>query len=107
MGRYELLVILGRLGLYELRPDSLQLAGAAGLAAGDGTALGAKRVFAIGDPLLLERRAHSLAEALSLPIETLDLALANWASAERATLGFAAEISDDGALERAAGALGL
>jgi hypothetical protein len=106
-GRYELLVILGRLRLYELRPDSLHLTGAAGLSAGDATALAAKRVFAIGDPLLLERRARSLAEMVSLPIEALDLALANWASPQRATLGFPGDISDNGALERATDALGL
>jgi Alpha-glutamyl/putrescinyl thymine pyrophosphorylase clade 3 len=107
MGRYELLLTLGRLGLYELRPDSLQLAGGAGLSLGDPTALAAKRVFAIGDPLLLERRAGALAGAISVPIETLDLALGNWGSAQRATLGFAPEISDSGALERATAALGL
>ncbi|HWX98174.1 MAG TPA: hypothetical protein VNZ01_15130 [Solirubrobacteraceae bacterium] len=106
-GRYELLVMLGALGLYELRPDSLHLAGAAGVSAEDTTALAAKRVFAIGDPLLLERRARSLAEAASVPIETLDLALANWASPERATLGFPPDITDDGALERAVDALEL
>jgi hypothetical protein len=107
MGRYDLLLTLGRLRLYELRPDSLHLAGAAGLSAGDPTALAAKRVFAIGDPLLLERRAGALAGAVSVPIETLDLALGNWGSAQRATLGFPAEISDGAALERASGALGL
>ncbi|HEY4450835.1 MAG TPA: hypothetical protein VGN13_04480, partial [Solirubrobacteraceae bacterium] len=46
--RYEMLVTLGRLGLYELRADSLQLASADGE---DTTALAAKRVFGIGDPL--------------------------------------------------------
>jgi len=107
MGRYELLSTLGTLGLYELRPDSLHLAGAAGLSAGDSTALAAKRVFAIGDPLLLERRARALAGAVSVPIETLDLALANWASPERATLGFPGDISDGEALVRAADALGI
>jgi hypothetical protein len=107
MGRYDLLLTLGRLGLYELRPDSLHLAGTAGLSAGDPTALAAKRVFAIGDPLLLERRAGALAAAFSVPIETLDLALGNWGSGQRATLGFPTEISDSGALERATAALGL
>ncbi|HEV7586320.1 MAG TPA: hypothetical protein VGO14_11135 [Solirubrobacteraceae bacterium] len=106
-GRYELLLTLGTLGPYELRPDSLHLAGAAGLSAGDTTALAAKRVFAIGDPLLLERRAGALAEAVSVPIETLDLALSNWASSQRATVGFPADISDGAALERAGAALGL
>jgi Alpha-glutamyl/putrescinyl thymine pyrophosphorylase clade 3 len=107
MGRYELLLMLGRLGLYELRPDSLHLGGASGLSASDMTTVAAKRVFAIGDPLLLERRARTLAEEASLPIETLDLALANWASPQPATLGFPADISDSAALERAAEALGV
>jgi alpha-glutamyl/putrescinyl thymine pyrophosphorylase-like protein len=106
-GRYDLLLTLGRLGLYELRPDSLHLAGAAGFSAGDPTAAAAKRVFAIGDPLLQERRASALAGAVSVPIESLDLALANWGSGLRATLGFSPEISDSGALERASDALGL
>ena len=78
MGRYDLLVTLGRLGLYEMRADSLHLTSASDAHSGDLTTLAAKRVFAIGDPLLLERRARVLAEAVSVPIETLDLALANW-----------------------------
>ena len=90
MGRYDLLVTLGRLGLYELRADSLHLTSASEAHSGDLTTLAAKRVFAIGDPLLLERRARALAEAISVPIETLDLALANWGSGSRATLGFRA-----------------
>ncbi len=107
MGRYELLLVLGRLGLYELRPDSLHLAGARGLTADDPTTLGAKRVFGIGDPLLLERRAAALAQALSVPVEVLDLALANWHSPQRATLGFPGETQDEAAFERAGDVLGL
>jgi hypothetical protein len=107
MGRYELLVILGRLGLYELRADSLHLAGARGLSAEDPTSLAAKRVFAIGDPLLLERRAATLAQAAEVTVDTLDLALANWAASERATLGFPGEIEDGRARERAREALGV
>ncbi len=107
MGRYELLVTLGRLGLYELLPDALHLAGARGLSSEDLTTLAAKRVFGIGDPLLLERRAAALAQAISVPIETLDVALANWHSPEPATLGFPRHTSDDGAFERAGDALGL
>jgi alpha-glutamyl/putrescinyl thymine pyrophosphorylase-like protein len=106
-GRYELLVVLGRLGLYELQPDSLQLAGARGLSSEDPTTLAAKRVFGIGDPLLLERRAAALAQAVEVPVETLDLALANWISPQRATLGLPRETHDDGAVERACEALGL
>jgi hypothetical protein len=106
-GRYELLVLLGRLGLYELRADSLALAGARGAAGEDLTGEGAKRVFAIGDPLLLERRAGALARAAGVPVEALDLALANWAAGERASLGVRAEASDEATLERALAALGL
>ena len=107
MGRYDLLVTLGRLGLYELRADSLHLAGAAARSSRDLTTLAAKRLFAIGDPLHLERRAAALAEAISVPVETLDLALANWASPQRATLGFPPDTCDRHALERARHALAL
>jgi hypothetical protein len=102
-GRYELLLLLGRLGLYELRADSLQLAGFAQ----DATTLAAKRVFGIGQELLLERRAAALAEAAGVPIEALDLALSNWAAPRRATLGFPAESSDPQARRRAGAALGV
>lgn len=80
--RYELLVSLGRLGLVELRPSSLQF--------GDGeTTIAAKRVFGIGDKILLERRARILADAVEVPIEALDLALFNWGARDgaRATYG--------------------
>jgi len=103
MGRYDLLVTLGRLGLYELRADSLHLTSAHESPAGDLATLAAKRAFAIGDPLNLERRARTLAEAISVPVETLDLALANWnppAPGMRATLGFRPETCDHHALER-------
>ncbi len=62
--------------------------------ASDLTPQAAKRVFGIGDPLIIERRAHALAEAASTPIEALDLALYNWAALGRVTLGFHAERSD-------------
>jgi Alpha-glutamyl/putrescinyl thymine pyrophosphorylase clade 3 len=106
-GRYELLVMLGRLGLYELRADSLHLSAARGLSVSDPATLGAKRVFAIGDPLHLDRRGAALAEAVSVPVETLDLALANWGVGERATLGFPPETCDRDTLHRARPALGL
>lgn len=72
-GRYELLVVLGRLGIVDVRPSSLQLTD-------DATTVAAKRVFGIGDKMLLERRARDLAEAAELPIEALDLGLFNWAA---------------------------
>jgi hypothetical protein len=111
MGRYDLLVTLGRLGLYELRADSLQLVTRSAQAVSDRTPQAAKRVFAIGDPLIIERRAQALAEAASTPIEALDLALYNWSLSspeqERPTLGFAADMDDVDAVERAEAALGV
>jgi hypothetical protein len=107
MGRYELLVTLGGLGLYELRADSLHLLGVGGLSSSDLTTLAAKRLFAIGDPIHLERRAAALAQAISVPIDALDLALANWSSPARATLGFPPEKSDLATLQQARDALGL
>jgi hypothetical protein len=110
VGRYDLLVTLGRLGLYELRADSLHLATRSPRApsdASDQTLQAAKRIFGIGDPLHLERRAQALAEAISAPVEALDLALANWASEERATLGLPADTRDAHTVERARTALEL
>jgi hypothetical protein len=108
MGRYDLLVTLGRLGLYELRADSLQLVTRSAQAS-DLTPQAVKRVFAIGDPLIIERRAQVLAEAAAIPIEALDLALYNWSvvdpTRERATLGFALDMSDEHGLEQAEAAL--
>ncbi len=111
MGRYDLLVTLGRLGLYDLRADSLQLVTRSAQAASELTPQAAKRIFAIGDPLIIERRAQALAEAVSTPIEALDLALYNWSLSspeqERVTLGFATNMDDVHAVERAEAALGV
>jgi hypothetical protein len=91
--RFELLVSLGALGVYELSADSLHLSTATGAAAlpserhGEQVLAAAKRVFGIGDPITLERRATMLAEACETPLAALDLALFNWGSSERATLG--------------------
>jgi hypothetical protein len=105
--RYELLTLLGSLGLYELRASSLQLSGARGASSEDPATLGAKRIFAIGDPLLLERRAKALADACALPIAALEPALADWGLAARATRGFAPEAADEETRSRARDALGL
>ena len=43
------------------------------------TVAAAKRVFAFGDPIVLERRAAELAGAALLPPGALDLGLSNWA----------------------------
>ncbi|MEA2183361.1 MAG: hypothetical protein QOF69_2546 [Solirubrobacteraceae bacterium] len=100
-GRYELLVSLGRLGSVDLRPSSLQFTD-------DATTVAAKRVFGIGDKMLLERRARDLADALELPIEALDLALFNWAApaAGRVTYGSRAVI-DEGEREAIGEVLGV
>jgi hypothetical protein len=105
--RYELLCLLGGLGLFALQADSLYLSSARGAATEDATTLAAKRVFAIGDPLLLERRGRALADSIPVPIAALELALSNWQADERATLGFAPEVADVATLEAARDALAL
>jgi hypothetical protein len=79
--RFELLVSLGLLGLYDLRAGALSLGGS------DQVTVAAKRAFGIGDPLLLERRAHALAEVSGLPLPALDLGLYNWERGERMMAG--------------------
>ncbi len=100
--RFDLLVTLGRLGVYDFRAGSLALGGA------NDVTVGAKRALGIGDPMLLERRAGDLAQACGVPLEALDLGLHNWQRAERATLGLgpdAEPVQDD--VERVQAALGL
>jgi len=89
-GRYELLVSLSRLDVVAAQPTALRFGD-------DATTLAAKRVFGIGDTVLLERRAKALAEAVELPIEALDLALYNWGArtpGERATYGSQAVVHE-------------
>jgi hypothetical protein len=105
--RYELLVTVGRLGLCEVCADALHFGGAGGGAHADLATVAAKRVFGIGDPLHLEPRALELASAAAVPVEALDLALANWGTGERATWGVPAGAADEQALERARAALEL
>src|SRR5437588_814454 len=102
--RFDLLVTLGRLGVYELQAGALQLGGAGGVT------VAAKRVFGIGDTMLLERRAAELARSAALPLEALDLGLFNWGRPpdERATLGMGSDGEpDEAALGGARAALGL
>jgi hypothetical protein len=100
--RYELLTLLGRLGVYELRPGKLFLSGE------NEATWAAKRALGIGDPLLLERRSGELARASGVPIEALDLALHNWGSGTRVTGGLAEDAEGDAVLlEQAQSALGL
>jgi hypothetical protein len=83
--RFDLLVTLGRLGVYDLQAGSLALGGE------NDVTVGAKRAFGIGDPLLLDRRAGELAQACGLPLEPMDLGLHNWQRGQRATVGLGAE----------------
>jgi hypothetical protein len=108
MGRYELLVTLGRLGLYELEADSLHLAAGRGpTGLDDLTTVAAKRILAVGDPIYLERRALAFAQELSVSVDVLDLAFANWGSGERATLGFRTDTIDSHTHARVRDALDL
>jgi hypothetical protein len=87
--RYELLVLLGRLGLYELRAGRLNLVG------DNPSTVAAKRALGIGDPYLLERRAADLAAACEVPLEALDLAFFNWERGERTGGGMPADLQVD------------
>jgi hypothetical protein len=87
--RFDLLVTLGRLGVYDLRPTTLQFGGS------NEVTLAAKRVLGIGDPLLLERRAAELASESGLPLEALDLGLHNWGSGRRASAGLEPSAAPD------------
>jgi hypothetical protein len=103
--RYEFLLAAGRLKLADVEPWSLMF----GLGeAGDRTTLAAKRVFGIGDPMNLRRRAAELAAAAEVPVAALDLALVNWAlpSGERITAGATVE-ADPAVLARLRRVLGV
>lgn len=99
---FDLLVTLGRLGVYELRAARMHLGGS------DRVTLGAKRILGIGDSLLLERRAAALAEACALPLEALDLGFFNWERGARYSAGLVPPPEPDtDALGAARAALGL
>ena len=79
--RFELLVLLGNAGVYELRAARL-------FPSGENEATwAAKRALGIGDPLLLERRAADLATACQVPLAALDLGFHNWGSGTRIGAG--------------------
>jgi hypothetical protein len=100
--RFELLVSLGALGVYDLGAGSLQLGGE------NQVTIAAKRALGIGDSLLLDRRARELAQACQLPLEALDLGLHNWETRQRVTMGIGAQAEvPPGILARVHGALGL
>ncbi|HEX3689001.1 MAG TPA: hypothetical protein VHV28_04865 [Solirubrobacteraceae bacterium] len=100
--RFDVLVTLGRLGVYDLSGGTL------GLGGNDPVTLAAKRVLGIGDVMLLERRSADLAAACELPLEALDLGFYNWERGSRTGLGIPPSTEPDPALlDAAQAALGL
>jgi hypothetical protein len=79
--RFDLLVTLGATGVFEVWPGELMLGGT------DMATVAAKRIFGIGDRLVLEGRAATLAAASQLPLAALDLGLYNWERGDRLSLG--------------------
>lgn len=100
--RFELLILLGHLSVYEVQAGTLRLGG------DDETTVAAKRALGIGDPMLLERRAADLAEACGLPLASIDLGLRNWGTGERIRGGLALGVeADPDLVEQVREALGL
>jgi hypothetical protein len=93
--RYELLVSLGSLGVYDLRPGTLAVGGS------EEVTVAAKRALGIGDTMLLERRAAQLAEGCGIPLAALDLGLYNWERGMRAVVGLNPGSEPDPELQRA------
>jgi hypothetical protein len=98
--RYEFLVLLAHLGVFELNPTSLHLGDA-----GDETTLAAKRVFGIGDAMNLRRRSSELGRGSGVQIEALDLALVNFGRAQDDRVTAGATVAADPARVDAIGAL--
>ena len=92
---FDLLVTLGRLGVCELSAGQLMVGGT------DEVTVGAKRVFGIGDSLILEARASAFARACDFPLAALDLGLYNWERGERAGVGLNPGSEPDPELQRA------
>jgi hypothetical protein len=100
--RFDLLVTIGRLGVVDLQPAALELG------ANNNVTVAAKRVLGIGDSMLLERRAASLAEATGVDLAALDLAFGNWERAGRVKLGLPPDAKPDAdVLDAVTHALGL
>jgi hypothetical protein len=94
--RFDLIVTLGQLGVYELEAATLALGG------DNRVTVAAKRALGIGDSLLLERRARELADACGVPLAALDLGLYNWEGGERASLGLGPDAEPDASAVSAA-----
>lgn len=112
--RFDLLVALGRSGALDVRADGLHLGN-------DQVTHAAKRLFAVAETALLERRAAAIVEATDVSWDALELALwniagadatgsgaaARWSTAKPGTtLGLPGEVDDDLALT-IAGLLGV
>lgn len=93
--RYEFVTLAGALGLIDAVPQSLLLADAAAT-----PTMAAKRIFGIGDPLLIGRRAGDLAAEAGIGLAAFDLALQNWGApdGERVTAGSAVPVEPDPAV---------
>ncbi|MBJ7471843.1 MAG: hypothetical protein JHD16_11110 [Solirubrobacteraceae bacterium] len=84
--RFDLLVALGRSGALPVRADGLHLGT-------DQVTHAAKRLFAVADVALLERRAAALVDATDVAWDALELALWNIAGADATGSGAAARWS--------------
>jgi len=93
--RYEFVTLAGALGLIDAVPQSLLLADAAAT-----PTMAAKRIFGIGDPLLIGRRAGELAAEGGIDLSAFDLALQNWGTPDggRVTAGSALAAAPDPAV---------
>lgn len=100
--KFDLLTTLGGLGVYELRAGSLFLRSS------DEVTIAAKRLLGIGDPLLLDRRAATLAQACEVPLQAVDLGFYNWERGARFAAGMDPALEPDPTvLSRAQAALGM
>jgi hypothetical protein len=88
--RMDFLTIVGRVRVLDMLPAALHLQGS------DPTTVAAKRVFGIGDAMLLQRRSRALADAVGVPVEALEVALFNFGEGDdgRATLGASPDVAD-------------
>lgn len=84
--RFDLLVALGRSGALPVRADALHLGA-------DQVTDAAKRLFAVADTALLERRAAALVDATGVSFDALELALWNVAGVDAGAGGAAARWS--------------
>ena len=69
---FDLLTLLGNLGVYDLAPGRICLVGATG------PLRGAKMMFGGADTRTLEARANKMARRLDVPIQAVEDALCNW-----------------------------